>query len=190
MPALTLSHALDIRHLDSEVEDLSTKELEALVEIRIGYVPNSVQLVSFLSRCPNVGTLWWGETSQHPRVDQIPANCLPLLRKFTGPLEIAKLLIPGRPLEDVSAFTSAFRKPLDVTIITKLMTAGTFPLRHLHIGIVVWREGCLDEIATLCCQLESLVVFVRELPKVILFHLPHVSVFLLISVHNKGVASG
>lgn len=166
MPASTTPHLLVIPRPDPELDNLPPKKLKALTEIRVGHIVNNSELIKFLSRCPNVDTLWCGETWQPARKDQITPKLLPSLRIFTGPLETARLLVPGRPLEEVSAFASSSCEPQeDVVTVAKLMTAGTAQLRHLQIGVFMWQEGCLEEIASLSPHLESLVVFVRGLPK-------------------------
>lgn len=160
-------HLLKFLQIDAEIEALSPETLETITEIRCGFVSNADQLIAFLARCPSLTTLQCGTVIPCGIQNPIPSSCIPLLKSFTGPLELASALVPGRPLEEVSAFSLSGGQWQNVTETARVIAQGAGQLRHLHIGVIDWLDGCIGEIASLVPHLKCLIVFVHVLPKVI-----------------------
>lgn len=161
-------HVLKIQKVDAEIESLSLEILEGITEIRCGFITEGDRFISFLTRCPKLTNLWCGTVIPSDPQNPVPASCIPLLERFTGPLDLAQALVPGRPLEEISAFSMSGggQQIQDVTDIARLMARGTKQLRHLQIGILRWHDGRIGKLAFLSPRLESLVLFVRDLQKV------------------------
>lgn len=147
--------------IDAATYHLPQDKLDAITELRVGYLKDNPTFFPFLARFPNVTSLVYRpfrEAALPPHVDD---NVVPLLKRYKGPLAVIQLLVPGRPLEDIDAnippaiLPAAGGWPLIGEVVASLAT-GSGTMRHLRLGPCKWSKGCVEEIAALFPDLESL----------------------------------
>lgn len=154
------SPLLDVLQIDAATDQLPRERRDALKELRVGYMPDPAKFLSFVARCPNITTLFCDTTPKDALPTQVQPQVLPFLKKFKGSLDIAKLFVPGRPLEDLIV-TASFRPrvtPATFIEVIPFLATGTGKMHHLRLGTFTWREGTVEKISALFPDLESLVL--------------------------------
>lgn len=127
----------------------------ALRILRTGHIDScSALFFSFLSHCSRLEDL----DCQALRDDfrEVPQTIIPLLRRFVGPLSLAKSFTPGRPLEEIRCLRLEPRRqpPWGVGDLEPI-TLGTKHLKHLELGPFPWYDGSLFDIIRLFPHLEG-----------------------------------
>lgn len=140
---------LDTQQINDTIERLPTERLDAITELKVGsLLPDANRFLRFIHRCPKVVSLTCGRISEDPPTASIGSDILPFLKRFQGRLGIAKLLIPGRPLTDLtisSPFEGATPQP--ITEILPILTTGTASITRLYLIMFLWTNGCIEEIS-------------------------------------------
>lgn len=120
-----------------------------LTKVRIGRA--DAGFAKFLARVPDLVDLQCMELDQDL---VIPVTTVPRLKRFNGPISLARLLLPGRPLEEVH-IRSIFSTP-------EGLAPGSRSLKSLSFGSFVWETGCVAEISRLFPSLEILKIHVSR----------------------------
>lgn len=85
------------------------------------------------------------------------------LHTVQGAVNFVKLLVPGRPVEDIEVSGSCGPSVASLSKETLIpLSLGTAPLRRLHLNDFRWVDGCFEAIVDYFPVLEDLVVWVKE----------------------------
>lgn len=135
-------------------EQLQDHDLEAFDQIRLGYMSNPARFFSFCTRCPNVTELACGPLQNDPLPASVSSRILPKLKKFKGPVELSRLLVPGRPVEDIRAEAEPHSR-INIYGLVRSLATSSHAVRLLYLSGVAWQEGCVEEIAAHLPHVES-----------------------------------
>ncbi|CAA7271087.1 unnamed protein product [Cyclocybe aegerita] len=134
-----------------------------LTVLEIDFVTGHAAVLSaFLGVCPQLRTLL---INDHYDFDPQPAffeftispTTIPLLEAFFGPVFLASLIIPGRPVRKIALDLFQWDKTLDAVVTTlERLSRSTGPVRELKLPAVVCYPDVPTTIARLFPDLTSL----------------------------------
>lgn len=140
------------------LQDAPARFFESLKTLCISRPVSSVNgTIAILSHCPNVTYLNVGGVPGNPEVT-FPATTMPHLTRLQAPIELAMVLVPGRPIRDLRVTMSGMPRSRHSCGSGDLapIIGGLKALRCLRIDAFQWKEGSIDEIANLAPSLEIL----------------------------------
>lgn len=123
-------------------------------------------LLDFSQYTPNLENLSLGFCDPDPLsgpgrpsslTTSIPSTTWPHLKSFRGTLRAARLFAPHRPLEKLEIFAGSSREKQEVsTEVLAVLASSTGVVKHLQLSGFAWRSKCVEEIAYLFPELETL----------------------------------
>lgn len=129
-----------------------------LTHLSIAHTDDFPRFLSFLSLCPNLISLEYGP-GEEGISGSIPPTTTPLLKQFRGPLALAKILIPGRPLEEIVVISSSVTgsPPWRLEELAPV-GLGRGVVKRLELADFVWEDGCIFRIAKEFSAVEALIL--------------------------------
>lgn len=175
MPPQFLNDTLTLAQLDEAAETLSNVQLDQVTTLNITSTVQDVdRLFTFLARLPNLASLTLtGQRDQHHPAAPPSLDIAPLLTHFNGPLSLAILLVPGRPVENLGISPASYPRGQhpDIQDLSPL-ARYTEHVKSVTLKSFLWREGCFPNLAAIFPDLTVLDVGVvhEDAP-----HVPRVS---------------
>lgn len=119
--------------------------------------PSFEHLALFAAQCPNLRSLHFLHPSDALEArNGVPSDMLPSLTRYRGPLDVAQLLVPGRPLEaiDVSTYISDPREWSRGDL--EPLARGLANVRGLILGTFSWYKDFMYDLRDLFPHAEML----------------------------------
>lgn len=125
------------------------------------------RVITFTSACPNLQRLDITSASVTEPSPFVPREAAPALREIRGPLNAISVLVPGRPVERITAF-GQFNRKYDCSKDTLgPLVRGAVAVKELVLHPVRWKPGAMDVLFELFPNLEVLKVqFLAEVRQV------------------------
>jgi hypothetical protein len=95
----------------------------------------SVELCDFLTRHPTIKQLCVGGEIPHQRLS-LPPAALPALESYLGSRSLARDVIPGRPVSNVTLAWTPHIPETEIEDVVRTLAMGTVPVRHF--GCTTW----------------------------------------------------
>ncbi|KAH9484394.1 hypothetical protein JR316_0003875 [Psilocybe cubensis] len=150
--------------------ELDPKELKTLVAFLVSS-PNleslRVSLVKSSSRLRSSGV------SVPEVLPRLPSSALPQLRSFSGVEELAKMIVPGRPVQHINVEARCRlwhsgknnildRRPEELNMLLARLAASIIPIKHLGLEDYVLENGLLDTIASHTPNISSVLLNLKQ----------------------------
>lgn len=168
LPHLTNIHSLLTLRLYDIILQAPLTLFETLTEVDVAEAVSAVDFLATICRCPNLVTLKCPSLEGEAAVE-IPSGAVSRLSSLHGPIQLAKLLLPGRPVETLTiTLSQASNQPLSTSLaeLTQPLTSGTKLIRSLEVVLFEWTEGCMHRESALLPCLERLALGISSTHKV------------------------
>lgn len=150
---------LHIERIYDAVEQAPPQLFASLTTLHIADVSPPLNVfLSILTQCPRLQYLYCNIRDGDFGISTVPDHTIPLLTRLLAPMSLARLLVPGRPVEDLTILPS-YSEGHDVLWCSNdlhSLVEGSRPLRNLYVSGFRWSNGCIEEVARLFPSLEKL----------------------------------
>lgn len=136
---------------------IASHVFKTLSSLSLTEVPSFEHLIVFAARCPNLRSLHFLYAPIALELPTgVPNDTFSFLTRYYGPLNIAQLLVPGRPLEtiDVSTYIPDPREWSRGDL--EPLAGGSENVRELTLGTFSWHRGFMDDLRDLFPHAEVL----------------------------------